>query len=152
MQSRRRFGPDRWAGASIAALGACVAWASAEYPFGTLGEPGPGMLPLALAVVLAAFGLVLALGDVVRPAERRISFADLPHALVILLVLAAAAGLIERIGYRLTVLAVFVFLAAAVERRNVFAALAIGLGLAFGSFHLINDVLRVPLPVGPWGM
>ena len=31
-------------------------------------------------------------------------------------------------------------------------AVPLALAVAFGAFHLINDVLRVPLPVGPWGL
>ena len=38
-----------------------------------------------------------------------------------------------------------------IERRNPLVAVAVAAAVAFGAFYLINDVLRVPLPVGPWG-
>ena len=152
MQPVRRYGADRIAGAVIALLGAYIAWAATAYPIGTMSEPGPGLAPMALAVLLVGFGIVIVIGDVLLPAQRSVSFADLRHAIVILATLAAAAAVIERIGYRATVVAMFVFLVAVVERRNPFAAIAIGLGIALGSFYLIDNLLRVPLPRGPWGL
>jgi hypothetical protein len=143
--------PDQIAGALIAAFGLYVAWSSREYPFGTLAEPGPGYLPFLLALVLAAFGAVLALrGSVVR-AERHVRFDDLPHALLLLAVLSAAAYAIERAGYRVTVALMLFFLLAIIERRNVVVAALIAAAMALGSFYLINNVLRVPLPLGAWG-
>lgn len=142
---------DRRAGFALAAFGLSVAWASREYPFGTLAEPGPGYLPFVLALALAAFGAVLALrGSVVR-VERPVRFDDLPHALLLAAVLSAAALAIERIGYRSTVALMLFVLLALVERRNPLVSLALAAAMALGSFHLINNVLRVPLPVGPWG-
>ncbi len=149
--SSRRVRTDQIAGGAIAVLGAYVAWASREYPFGTLAEPGPGYLPLVLALTFAAFGVVLALRGSVLAEVRQVSFADLPHALLLLAVLGAAALSIERAGYRLTVAVMLLFLLAVVERRNVMVAIALAAAMAFGSFYLINNVLRVPLPIGPWG-
>jgi putative tricarboxylic transport membrane protein len=150
--SRRGIRLDQIAGAVLVALGLYVAWASGEYPFGTVAEPGPGYLPFVLALVLACFGAILALRGSVVVTERRVRFNDLPHALLLLAVLGAAAFAIERAGYRLTVVVMLVFLLALVERRSVVVSSLLAAGMAFGSFYLINDVLRVPLPVGPWGL
>ena len=142
---------DQIAGALITAFGLSVACASGEYPFGTLAEPGPGYLPCVLALVLAAFGAVLALrGSVVR-ADRQVRFDDLPHALLLLGVLSAAAFAIERAGYRVTVMLMLFFLLAIIERRNVIVSALLAAAMALGSFYLINNVLRVPLPLGVWG-
>jgi hypothetical protein len=141
----------RSAGIVIALLGVYVAIGAREYPFGTVAEPGPGFVPFALGLLLAALGVVIALGGRYCGAERAPSFHDLPHALVILGVLASAALAMERLGFRFTVAAMLLFLLGAVERRPLWAVLAMALAVAFGAFHLVNDVLRVPLPVGPWG-
>ena len=146
-----RLGADRSAGLAVAALGGYVAWGSTQYPFGTLAEPGPGMLPLVLASVLMAFGVLLAASERGAAQARTIAFADLPHAALVIGLLAAAAVGLERIGYRATVIALLFVFIAVVERRNVLVALAVAAGIAFGSFYLINTLLRVPLPVGPWG-
>jgi ethanolamine transporter EutH len=150
--SRRRTRPDQIAGVVTVLLGVYVGFASREYPFGTIAEPGPGFLPLVLAIVLSAFGLVLTISASLIPSERRISFEEFPHAVVILAALGAAALAIERMGYRITIgVMVLVFLAL-IERRNVIGALSIATVMALGSFYLINNVLRVPLPLGPWGI
>jgi len=149
--SNRRIRADQIAGVAIAVLGAYVAWAAREYPFGTLAEPGPGYLPFVLALVFAAFGVVVALRGSVVAEERQVSFADFPHAVVLLMVLGAAALAIERLGYRVTVAAMLLVLLAVIERRNPIVAVLIAAVMALGSFYLINNVLLVPLPVGPWG-
>jgi len=136
----------------VTALGAYVAWASGEYPFGTLAEPGPGLLPLVLAAALMGFGVLIACSRASPSNQRVVSFADLPHALLILGLLSLSALVIERIGYRATVIVLLVVFVAGVERRNVLRALVLALGVAVASFYLINNLLRVPLPVGPWGL
>ena len=147
----RGLAPDQIAGAVLTAFALNIAWASREYPFGTLAEPGPGYLPFLLALILAAFGAVLALrGSVVR-APRALRFDDLPHALLLLAVLSAAAYALERAGYRLTVALMLLLLLVVIERRNAVVSVLLAAGMALGSFYLINDVLRVPLPLGPWG-
>ena len=151
-QRRRGWNREHAAGAALAALGCYVAAASREYPFGTIAEPGPGFLPFALALMLAACGIVVAIGACFVAPARPVSFADLPHALVVLSALAAAACAIERLGFRATVVVMLLVFLLAIERRNPLVAVPLTLAFAFGSFHLINDVLRVPLPVGPWGL
>ena len=59
--------------------------------------------------------------------------------------------LIERIGFRTLVVAMLLFYLLLVERRRPLIAVPLAVAVALGTFHLINDVLRVPLPVGPWG-
>jgi hypothetical protein len=143
---------DQIAGALLAVLGGYVAWASTEYPFGTVAEPGPGYLPFVLALVLAAFGLILILRGSVIADERMASFGDFPHALLLLIVLGAAAYGIERLGYRLTVASMLIVLLLFIERCRVWLSVAATAFVALGSFYLINNVLRVPLPIGPWGL
>ena len=143
---------DRVAGTAVALLGVYVAVVARQYPFGTLAEPGPGFLPFALGLLLAAAGLVIALGARFAAGAHRPVFDDLPHALVILAALAVAAFTMERLGFRLTVAAMLLFFLGAVERRRLWRVTVVACGFAFGAFHLINDILRVPLPVGPWGL
>lgn len=147
----RRFNRDQAAGLALAALGAYVALGARGYPFGSLAQPGPGFLPFALGLMLAACGAVLALAAAFAPPTRPITFRDLPHAAVILIVLIAAAVGIERVGFRTLVVLMLLFFLLVLERRPPLVAVPLALGLAFGAFHLINNVLRVPLPIGPWG-
>lgn len=148
----RRLNRDQAAGLVLAALGGYVVAAAREYPFGTLAEPGPAFLPVVLGAMLLVCGLVMAVGAAFAPPEGSVRFAELRHALVILIALGAAAFSIERIGFRLLVVLMLLFFLLVIERRSPLVAVPLALGMAFGTFHLINDVLRVPLPVGPWGL
>ena len=77
-------------------------------------------------------------------------FADLKISLVILVMLGAATFALERAGYRPTVFAFLLVFLVAVERRPAWLSAILSGGFALGSFYLINDVLRVPLPAGTW--
>ena len=145
-----RCNRDQAAGVTLAALGGYVAIAAREYPFGSIAEPGPGFVPFALGVMLAACGIVLAVAATFAPPERAVDFAELPHAGVILTGLVAAALAIGRVGFRTLVVLMLLFFLLLVERRRPLIAVPLALAVAFGTFYLINDVLRVPLPVGPW--
>jgi hypothetical protein len=56
----RHLHKDVWGGALMIAIGAGVAWQAAQYRVGSLRAMGPGYCPLALGVILAASGLVIA--------------------------------------------------------------------------------------------
>jgi hypothetical protein len=59
---------------------------------------------------------------------------------------------LERLGYRLTMLAALLFLVWLVEKKSLLVGAAFAIGLAFGSFYLFDTLLRVPLPRGPLGI
>ena len=92
---------------------------------------------------------------VVGGPEREASddtWSDWRRVAVILATAAFAAWALERLGYRLTVIAVLMFLVAVVERRNPLAALLFSLVLAFSTFYVFDTVLRVQLPRGPFNI
>ena len=121
------------------------------YPAGTLAQPGAGFVPRLLAVllVLAALGLLVHAGSPARLLD--IDLADSPITALIVLLLAAATFALERAGYRATMFAFLLLFLVAVERRPAWLSAILSGGFALGSFYLINDVLRVPLPLGRWG-
>ena len=57
----------------------------------------------------------------------------------------------ERLGYRLTMVALLIFFLGVVERRNWIAAVVVAIGFSLISYLVFATWLRVPLPVGPWG-
>ncbi|HXF67908.1 MAG TPA: tripartite tricarboxylate transporter TctB family protein [Burkholderiales bacterium] len=142
---------DQLSGAVLALLALFVAWQNRAYPVGTLAEPGPGFLPLALAVFLGAVGLLIAVrgGDSAR--LRFAAWPELGRAFVILAACAVAAVALERLGYRLTVIALLVFFLGVVERRHWLAALAVAAGFSSVSYLVFATWLKVPLPLSPWG-
>ena len=64
----------------------------------------------------------------------------------------ATSRFLERLGYRLTMLAALLFLVWLVERWSLAAAVVFAFALAFGSFYLFDTLLRVPLPRGPFNI
>ena len=141
---------DRIAGAAIFLFAALVLWEDRVLPLGTLARPGPGMLPMALALALAGFGVLIFLGGDVRKLDfdRR----EVLRATSIAGACTFAALMLERLGYRLTIAAVLFFLLAVVERRPPFLALIVAAALAALSHYVFAGLLRVPLPRGPFGI
>lgn len=141
---------DHVAGAALALLAVAVAWESRSLPLGSLSEPGPGYAPMVLAASLGLCGLlVIAVGGG-SAAWRALRWGEARHAAAIFACCAFAALFLERLGYRLTMLAILLFLLGAVERRRPLTVLAVSFGLSWGSFWLFADFLKTPLPLGPW--
>jgi putative tricarboxylic transport membrane protein len=70
---RRRLlrGPQNfWAGASLFALAAFSFWAGRDLSSGTLQAMGPGWMPRAVALLLAALGLALIVGSFLRAGDE----------------------------------------------------------------------------------
>ena len=142
---------DRVAGAALVLAGLVVLWESRRLPLGTLHRPGPAYTPVVLALLLLLFGLALAAMGSRSGRFAEIGWHEWRHAVAIFGACAFAAWALERLGYRLTMAAVLLFLLFAVERRGVVAALALTGVIAWGTFFLFDTVLRVPLPRGPFG-
>ena len=143
---------DRVGGAGLALLALGVLWESRVLPVGSWREPGPGAVPMGLALVALALGAVLVARGGGAPPLGRVGWSEAPRALVVVAALAFLALAFERLGYRLSVFATVLFLVAAVERRPTTAALLYAAGLAWGSFFLFNGLLKVPLPRGLFGL
>jgi putative tricarboxylic transport membrane protein len=142
---------DRCAGLALVLMAGAIAWESRALPLGSLRNPGAAYWPLIIAVSLALFGAMMALRGG-GPALAALHWPEARQSAIVLVAAALGAWAFERIGYRLTVLLVLVFFLGVIERRPPIAAAVVAFALSFGSFFLFADLLRVPLPRGPWGM
>ena len=59
---------------------------------------------------------------------------------------------LERIGYRLTMIALLIFMLGVVERKRPVMTMLVAFGFAFLSYYLFATLLKVQLPRGPWGL
>lgn len=143
---------DQLSGLILLALAVYVAWANRAYPLGTLQEPGPGYVPLLFAVALGAMGLFTALWGHRSTPLADMRWPEAKRAALILVACGLAAFALERIGYRLTVIALLVFFLGVIERRHPVAVVLVALGFGFGSYYVVGDLLHVPLPRSPWGL
>jgi Tripartite tricarboxylate transporter TctB family len=143
---------DRVAGVALALIALVVLVESRRLPLGTLQNPGPAYMPILLALILGAAGVLIAVFGGGAPALGGVGWSEWRHAVAILVVCSFSALALERLGYRLTVACVLAFLVAVVERKPLALALVFAVGLAAGSFYLFDTLLRVPLPRGPFGL
>ncbi|HEY9447975.1 MAG TPA: tripartite tricarboxylate transporter TctB family protein, partial [Burkholderiales bacterium] len=122
-----------------------------SYPLGTLQEPGPGYVPLLLAIFLGAMGLLVAVRGTRAQPMRNLKWPEFPRAVLILVACAGAAYALERIGYRITIFALLVFFLGVVERKKWYTALILSAAFALLSYLVFDTLLKVQLPAGPWG-
>lgn len=143
---------DRVSGAVLVLFALGVIWESRNLPLGNFRAPGPAYVPVLLALLLLVFGLLVAATGGKSDKLSSVRWTGWRHALAILGGCVFATLGMERLGYRVTVLIVLVFLLKGVEKRSWMVTGLFALGLAFGSFSLFHTFLRVPLPLGPFGI
>ena len=142
---------DQLSGLILFALALFILWQNRAYPFGTLQEPGPGYTPLLIAVFLGAMGLLIALSGAASARLAETKWPEATRAAVILTACGVAVFALERIGYRITIIALLVFLLGVLERRKPLPVAAVAIGFSVLSYYFIGTLLRVPLPRGPGG-
>lgn len=119
--------------------------------------PGPGFFPFWLAVIGAVLALVL-LGQL-RTGRTSIDAGTLSFdragsrsVLWVLGGLIAATALLEVLGFRLVMLLLLAYLLVLLGVRNWLAIAVFALAGSIGVFHAFFDLLKVPLPVGIFGL
>jgi putative tricarboxylic transport membrane protein len=142
---------DRWAGLVLAAVAIFVLWESRAIPFGTVMEPGPGIVPALLAGILLVCSLAVIAGGAGAPRVTALDWSGWRHAAAILGTCAFMALALERLGYRLTMILALLGLLRLVERKRWVVAAAFAVGFSLGSHFLFNTLLRVQMPRGPFG-
>ena len=143
---------DLAAGIVIVLIASLVGWQNRAYPIGSLADPGPGYVPLLLAVALGVFGVLIALRSGASPLFNTIEWTEARRGIVILIACGVAVFALERIGYRLTMVALLAFMLGVVERKRAIPTLLVSLGFAFCSYYLFATLLKVQLPRGPLGL
>lgn len=146
-----RLRSDQLSGLMLVALAAYVGWENRVYPLGTLQEPGPGYVPLLIAVFLGGMGLLIALFGGRSQPLGEVKWPETGRAIVILLACGVGAFALERIGYRLTVIALLVFFLGVLERKRPIPVALVALGFGLISYYVVGTLLHVPLPRSPWG-
>lgn len=142
---------DQLSGLVLLGLAFYIGWLNREFPVGSLAEPGPGYVPLLLACALGAIGLLVALRGSRSEALAAMQWPEAKRGVIILVACTAATLVLEHVGYRLTIAAFLVFFLGIIERKHPLAVVLVAAGFSLASFHIVGDLLKVPLPRGPWG-
>lgn len=143
---------DQFSGLMLVALALYVGWENRAYPVGTLQEPGPGYMPLLLTIFLGALGLLIVLWGIRSEPLAAMKWSEAKRAVVILIACGVGAFALERLGYRITVIALLVFFLGVLERKRPLAVALVALGFSFASYYVVADLLHVPLPTSRWGL
>ena len=140
---------DGAAGLLLVALASIAYWQAAGLSAGAATQLGPGMLPRALAVLIALCGLVLMVGAIRAPGHR-LGRWHLRGPVLILGAALAFAASVRPLGLLVAgPLAVLIGALASRETRwaetFVFAAI-----LTIFCLGLFRFALNLPIPVAPW--
>jgi hypothetical protein len=136
-------------GAAIAAALAVLA-VSGDLPFGTLAFPGAGMMPKLVCALMILFGAILVARGGASAPFSDIGWSDLPHAVRVLAITAAAVALYTTLGFIVT-MSLMLFALIAFEGRNLLAAAVYSVGVSLLTYGLFTLVLKSPLEQGILG-
>jgi hypothetical protein len=148
---RARLRSDHVAGGAFIAFGVLVFALSGDLPFGRLSAPGAGMLPKLVTGLMMLFGFALILGAAESKPFRDIEWSDATHALMVVIIAAAAIASYQTLGFIVTMsLLVFVLLVV-IERKPLHYAAAYGLALTGMAWWVFGKALKAPLETGILG-
>lgn len=120
--------------------------------------PGPGFFPFWLSLIGAVLSTAILLQVTLGKADERTADSIVPdrrtalQAIGVLVALMAAAALFEPLGYRLTMLPFIAGVLLILGARSAIAIALTALAGSFGVFHVFYYWLKVPLPIGEFGV
>jgi Tripartite tricarboxylate transporter TctB family len=139
---------DHVAGGAFIVFGILVFALSTDLPFGTISAPGAGMMPKLMAGLLIVFAGLTIAGASASPPFSTIDWSDRWHAVLLVVIVAAAVSLYQTLGFLLTMSLLVFALLVIVERRNVVIAAAYSIALTLFAYWLFGKALKAPLERG----
>jgi putative tricarboxylic transport membrane protein len=160
MPSRSNAGKLGWQIACLCLLGIFLPAlvTSLGYSLTDSLGPGPGFFPFWLSLIGAVLSAAMLVQVTTATPEEGIAVSLVPErrvalqAIGVLIALTAAAALFEPLGYRLTMLPFIVGLLLILGARSPIAISLTALAGSFGVFHVFYHWLKVPLPIGEFGL
>jgi Tripartite tricarboxylate transporter TctB family len=143
-----RLRADHVAGGAFIAFSAIVLAISGDLPFGRLSAPGAGMLPKLLAALMMLCAALIIIGAATGREFAAIDWSDRSHAVLVVLVTAAAVALYRPLGFLITMALLVFTLLVVVERRNLLHAAAYSIALTLFAYWLFGKALKSPLERG----
>ncbi len=120
--------------------------------------PGPGFFPFWMALIMGGLsaGLFFQARQTMKNGQGiSVLLPDregLHRVFLILVALSAVVGLLDFLGFRLVMLLFLFFLPWGLGLRRFIGILIFALLGSFGVFHVFYYWLKVPLPIGVWGV
>lgn len=143
-------------GLALLALAAAVVFGALQLRYYTSLGPGPGFFSFWIGLVLGGLAVLMILQTLFQPVEpvvadffpRRDGWWRMG---AVALSLVAAALLLERLGFSLTMFAVYVFLLRSLGGYSLAVCVAAAAVAGFGIDYAFVRWLDVPLPAGLFG-
>ncbi|TYP68698.1 tripartite tricarboxylate transporter TctB family protein [Stutzerimonas stutzeri] len=137
-------------GGLLALTGLAVAgYAWASYDMGSLRRMGPGVFPVALGLLLAVLGGLIAIPAMARPVQRQ-PFAW-PETIAVIAALLTFGLLLERLGVLLTTAATVLIASSVAPRPGLGWRLVLTLAVTMLVWLVFVRGLNMSLPVWPGG-
>lgn len=139
-------------------LSAIMIVSSFDYPYRDRLGPGPAFFPVWLSLITAALSLALFIQTTWGTSVADVSPTLLPdrhgawRILLITIALLGCLALLEPLGFRITLFLFLLLLPMGLGAANWWAALVIAVAGSFGVFHVFYYWLKVPLPIGMFGI
>jgi putative tricarboxylic transport membrane protein len=113
--------------------------------------PGSGFLPIWLGIVLVALVAAYLVASFRDPVLSAAAPSRPRHVGAIALGLIVCIGLLEWLGFVVSVALYLAFLVGWLERRPLRDVAIVSLGASVGLWLIFKAWLKVPFPEGPWG-
>jgi putative tricarboxylic transport membrane protein len=143
---------------AFAALSLATLILSFEYPYKDKLGPGPGFFPLWMAIITGGLSIALFCQITFTKTAPYGSNRLLPNReggrriLAVLAALVVCIFLLDPLGFRLSLFLFLLFLPPALGVRNWWATAVLAVAGSFGVFHAFYYWLKVPLPIGIFGI
>jgi len=135
---------------SLLLLGAFATWGAAEMPFGTAAMPGPGMMPMALGLLLMLSAAGLIVLELRAPATDAAVVLGNRHVALGIALIIVAGLLFERVGFIVTsTLFLFVMLAS-LSPLGWWRSLLVAVAASIATSYIFQNLLGVTLPPLPF--
>lgn len=126
-------------------------------PLGRWNEPGPGVFPLAISILLCISGILWFLrggerGERSGIAVRQGLLQQFSTVIRIVGLTALFIGMLEPVGYLLTAILYLFALFFWVSRYGVRSAAVLAIACGMGSWLFFEKLLATPLPKGFWSL
>jgi putative tricarboxylic transport membrane protein len=131
---------------------------SFEYPYKDRLGPGPAFFPIWLSMITGALALALFIQTTWGRSVAETATKLLPERqgawriIIILFSLLVCLTLLEPLGFRISLFLFLLFLPPALGADNWWGALIFAVAGSFGIFHVFYYWLKVPLPMGMFGI
>lgn len=138
-------------GAGIALVGfglAAAVYALSHYSMGTITRMGPGMMPVSLGVILAIFGLFIAIPALFR--KGQVVAVNVRPLIVLSLSIVSFAVMIETVGLVPAVFSTVVIATFAENQVPILRAALLGASMAFITWAIFIFGLGLPIATFDW--